>query len=145
MAKQRSCEYHFLKSFVMTQLGEMNLRSTDCQANALTITPLHRFLCSRTSLRPSSTRKPSLTLLTVDHSVRESMKEAFSSTGNAAAGIKRMLTDQKFLFWLESFSKLITHVEILFAQLQSRGASSISVKHALSAFESTLQRVRKKI
>ena len=34
--KQGSCEYHFIKSFSMTQLEEMNPRSTDCKADALT-------------------------------------------------------------------------------------------------------------
>ena len=38
-AKQGNCKYHFLKSFGMTRLGEMNPRSTDCEANALTTTP----------------------------------------------------------------------------------------------------------
>ena len=38
-AKQGSCEYHFLKSFGMTRVGEMNPRSTDCSV----IAPVTKF------------------------------------------------------------------------------------------------------
>ena len=37
--KQGSCEYHFLKSFGLTRHGDLNPRSTDCEADALTTTP----------------------------------------------------------------------------------------------------------
>ena len=40
-AKQGSCEYHFLKSFGMNRL-ENESRSTECEADAQTITPLSR-------------------------------------------------------------------------------------------------------
>ena len=43
-SKQRSCEYHFLKSFGMIRLGKMNPRSTDYKADALTTTPSQRFI-----------------------------------------------------------------------------------------------------
>ena len=38
-ANQGSCKYYFLKSFGMTRLGEMNPKTTDCEADALTTTP----------------------------------------------------------------------------------------------------------
>ena len=42
-AKQRSCEYHFLKSWY-DSTREMNPRSTDCNADALTTIPSRRYL-----------------------------------------------------------------------------------------------------
>ena len=39
-AKLEGCEYHFLKSFGVTRLGEMNSRSIECEADALTTTLL---------------------------------------------------------------------------------------------------------
>ena len=41
-AKQRSCEYHFLKSFGITRQGELKPRSTDCEADTPTTTPSRR-------------------------------------------------------------------------------------------------------
>ena len=41
-AKQGSCEYHFFKVFWYDSTREMNPRSTDCDADALTTTPSRR-------------------------------------------------------------------------------------------------------
>ena len=37
-AKRGSCENHFLKCFSMTQLGKMNTKFTNCEADAQTTT-----------------------------------------------------------------------------------------------------------
>ena len=63
-------------------------------------------------------------------------------TGSAAAGIKRMLTDSDFNFWLTFFSKVMPLVEIMFSQLQSRSVDACKVKSALKSFTSSIQELR---
>ena len=63
-------------------------------------------------------------------------------TGSAAAGIKRMLTDSDFNFWLTFFSKVMPLVEIMFSQLQSRSEDACKAKSALKRFTSPIQELR---
>jgi len=63
-------------------------------------------------------------------------------TGFAAAGIKRVLNDFEFEFWLQFFSKLMHHVDILFSQLQSRNIDSAKVNDFLKAFNCSIQKLR---
>lgn len=50
---------------------------------------------------------------------------------NQATAIKRMLEDQKFIFWLTFFHYLMPHFDILFSQLQKRGTDPVEVKIAI--------------
>ena len=63
-------------------------------------------------------------------------------TGSAAAGIKRMLNDSDFSFWLTFFSKVMPLVEIMFSQLQSRSVDECQAKSALKIFTSSIQELR---
>ena len=54
--------------------------------------------------------------------LEESLSE---STRNGASGIKRMLKDVDFLFWLNFFNKVMPHVDILFGQLQSTSIDAV--------------------
>ena len=73
-----------------------------------------------------------------------SILEASSSrdTGYAAAGIKRIVSDPEFEFWLEFFSKSMPHVDILFLQFQSRNIDATKASASLKAFNSSVQKVR---
>ena len=70
--------------------------------------------------------------------------EASSSkdTGSAAGGIKRLLRNPDFLFWLEFFSKIMPHVDILYNQIQARGIDSFKASKAVQAFKSSVQVAR---
>ena len=63
-------------------------------------------------------------------------------TGSAASGIKRMLLDSNFLFWLEFFYKVMPRVDILFAQLQSSSVDAVRAASHLTAFSGAIQQVR---
>ena len=101
--------------------------------------------------RPSSTRWnfKSRTVNQV-HELKENIiecctkLEASSSrdTGSAAGGIKRLLRDPDFLFWLEFFSKIMPHVDILYNQIQARGIDSFKASKAVQAFKSSVQVAR---
>lgn len=63
-------------------------------------------------------------------------------TGLAAAGLKRILKDPEFNFWLVFFSKVMPHVDILYSQLQSRNIDAVKANNALNAFSSAVQSIR---
>ena len=58
--KHGSCEYQFLKSFVVARQGNER-RSTDCKADALTTTPSLLPLHHHCSIKRCTTRKPQCT------------------------------------------------------------------------------------
>ncbi|XP_026818984.1 uncharacterized protein LOC113557616 [Rhopalosiphum maidis] len=62
---------------------------------------------------------------------------------NQACAIRRMLNDEKFIFWLNVFHCLMPHVDILYNQLQNRKIDSIEVKNAISRFEENIQKERR--
>ena len=53
-----------------------------------------------------------------------------------------MLLDSNFLFWLEFFYKVMPHVDILFAQLQSSSVDAVRAASHLTAFSGAIQQVR---
>ena len=63
-------------------------------------------------------------------------------TGSAAAGIKRILSDPEFQFWLDFFSKVMPHVDVMFSQLQSRNINAVKANTSLTAFASSVQKLR---
>ena len=64
------------------------------------------------------------------------------STGSGAVGIKRSLTDPDFDFWLNFFSKLMSHVDILYNQFQSRNIDPVKADRDISCFTSAIQKIR---
>ena len=69
-------------------------------------------------------------------------KSQSKETGLAAAGIKRMLCDQEFIFWLEFYSKIMPQVEILFAQFQSRSIEPTTARNFVTNFTSAIKKVK---
>ncbi|KAK7085275.1 hypothetical protein SK128_023503 [Halocaridina rubra] len=63
-------------------------------------------------------------------------------TGSAAAGIKRVLSDPEFEFWLEFISKVMPHVDIMVSLLQSRNSNAVKGNASLTAFASSVQKFR---
>ena len=63
------------------------------------------------------------------------------STGNGASGIKRMLNDTDFLFWLDFFNKVMPHIDILYGQLQSVATNAAKANTDLAAFTASIQKI----
>ncbi|XP_042222708.1 zinc finger MYM-type protein 1-like [Homarus americanus] len=101
--------------------------------------------------RPSATRWnfKSRTVNAV-HEMKDALIECCSTleasnsreTGSAAAGIKRIVNDPEFEFWLEFFSKVMPHVDIMFSQLQSRNIDAAKANASLKVFNSAVQKLR---
>ncbi|KAG0729553.1 Zinc finger MYM-type protein 1 [Chionoecetes opilio] len=101
--------------------------------------------------RPSATRWnfESRTVNAV-HAMKDALLECCSTleashsrdTGSAAASIKRLVNDPEFEFWLEFFSKVMPHVDILFSQLQSNTIDAAKANASLKVFNSAVQKLR---
>ena len=101
--------------------------------------------------RPSATRwNFKSRAVNAVHEMKEKIIECCSTlevsnsmeTGYAAAGIKRTLNDPEFEFWLEFFSKVMPHVDIMFSQLQARNIDAAKANANLKVFNSTIQKIR---
>lgn len=64
------------------------------------------------------------------------------STVRKAVGLKNMLKDPDFLYWLYFFNKIMPNCDILFNQLQSRDIDSIKMQKCISSFKQSIQNVR---
>lgn len=67
------------------------------------------------------------------------------STVQAAAGILRMLNDQDFNFWLEFSHHIMSHVDILYNQLQHHNANSSSIYNAVNKFLEAIMNERNRL
>ena len=63
-------------------------------------------------------------------------------TVRKAVGLKGLLHDDDFLFWLEFFNKVMPHCSILFNELQQRAVDSVRTRKYVSDFQSSIQRIR---
>ena len=59
-----------------------------------------------------------------------------------ATGIKRMLNDPEFIFWLNFFNKIMPHVNILYNQFQKRTFDAVWAKKCLNSFDTQIQIIR---
>lgn len=81
---------------------------------------------------------------------KESLIECFkelqqsrqSTTVQQASGLLRMLEDETFLFWLHFFHRVMPHVDILYAQMQSRNMESVAMYRALDEFYRCINNIR---
>jgi hypothetical protein len=56
-----------------------------------------------------------------------------------------MLNDKNFLFWLSLFHRIMPHVDLLYDQLQSRNAHSMTVYSALGNVYNAVSTIRNEI
>ena len=76
------------------------------------------------------------------YELREELKECFSQlstscsfeTVSAAIGLKRMMKDPDFSFWLKFFSQVMPHVDIFYSQIQARNIDAVQVAECVSNF-----------
>ena len=81
---------------------------------------------------------------------KESLKECLlelekmpnNKTCHGAAGLRRYLEDEEFLYWLTFFSKIMPHVDILYNQLQARSIDPIKARNAVTHFTAAVKQIR---
>ena len=104
--------------------------------------------------RPSSTRWNfwSRTVNSV-HEIKSEIIQCCSNletsptqeTGFVATGIKNILQNLSFEYWLNLFAKIMPHVKILFHQMQSRQINAVFARNCVKNFEIQINKIRNNI
>ena len=84
------------------------------------------------------------------YELQEELIECFSQLAisrsteivSAAVGLKRMMKDPQFLFWLKFFSSVMPHVDIVYRQIQARNIDAVRMNQCVSSFEASVQKIR---
>ena len=66
-------------------------------------------------------------------------------TGCVTAGIKHTLENPDFEFWLDFFAKITPHVDLLYAQMQSRLMNSVFANAPIINFNTLIKKMRDEI
>ena len=66
-------------------------------------------------------------------------------TGFVTTGIKNILQNPSFEYWLNLFAKIMPHVEILFHQMQSRQIKAVFARNYVKNFEIQINKIRNNI
>jgi cell division protein FtsB len=69
-------------------------------------------------------------------------KSANKVTLTEASGLRRILSDPEFIFWLHVFHKILIHVDILYQQLQARNKDSSQLRSDIDKFEQEIAKER---
>src|SRR5215469_2661102 len=84
---------------------------------------------------------------------KEEIKECFqfilndenfqdTNTTTFAYAYIKMFDDSKFIFWLNFFNRIMTHVDILYGQLQNRRTEPSTIKTHIETFEKQILNIR---
>ena len=84
------------------------------------------------------------------YELREELEEYFSTlatsnsteTVSAAIGLKRMMNDPEFLFWLKFFSKIMPLIDVFYNQVQARNIDALQVSGFVTTLKANIQKVR---
>lgn len=68
-----------------------------------------------------------------------------TKTINEATGLLNYLHNGEFLFWLDTFHRIMPHIDVLCCQLQKRTATGPFIKTSLAAFETEITKIRSEI
>ena len=61
-------------------------------------------------------------------------KSLQAKTINQATGIKMLLEDTDFIFWLNIFHKIMPHVDCLYSSVQARKTDPVQVNNSVTLF-----------
>ena len=67
---------------------------------------------------------------------------SYKDTVQKATGIKRMLNDPEFIFWLTFFHKIMPHVNIMYKQFQQRTFDAYKAQATLRIFNGHIEKIR---
>jgi len=65
-----------------------------------------------------------------------------NSTINQATGLKRLLTDATFIFWLTIFHKIMPHVDCLYNAVQAKNIDAVQIKKSINCFNREISKIR---
>ncbi|KAL4126426.1 hypothetical protein QTP88_010648 [Uroleucon formosanum] len=65
-----------------------------------------------------------------------------AKTINQATGIKRLLEDSDFIFWLNIFHKIMPHVDCLYSSVQARKTDPVQVNNSVTLFINEINKIR---
>ncbi|XP_025413812.1 uncharacterized protein LOC112685954 [Sipha flava] len=65
-----------------------------------------------------------------------------SSSINQATGLKLLLKDTSFIFWLNCFHKIMPHVDCLYNAVQARNTDPVQVQDSVRKFKIEIQKIR---
>jgi len=65
-----------------------------------------------------------------------------AKTINQATGIKRLLEDTDFIFWLNIFHKIMSHVDCLYSSVQARKTDPVQVNNSVKLFIGEINKIR---
>lgn len=72
-------------------------------------------------------------------------EESNAITSKEARGLRRILEDQNFTFWLTVFHYIMPHVDVLYNNLQKKNMDPTEAQKAIHVFEQSINNVRNKI
>nr|CAI5833553.1 unnamed protein product [Callosobruchus analis] len=67
------------------------------------------------------------------------------SVCSTASSIRRILQDQKFIFWLTFFHRIMPQVDVLFNELQKRKINPVEINQKIQSFEQNIMTIRNSI
>jgi hypothetical protein len=65
-----------------------------------------------------------------------------SSSINQTTGLKLLLKDTSFIFWLNCFHKIMPHVDCLYNAVQARNTDPVQVQDSVRKFKIEIQKIR---
>lgn len=65
-----------------------------------------------------------------------------TKTINQATGIKRLLQDSDFIFWLNIFHNIMPHVDCLYNSVQARNTDPVQINHSVKSFINEIDKIR---
>lgn len=65
-----------------------------------------------------------------------------SSSINQATGLKLLLQDSNFIFWLNCFHKIMPHVDCLYNAVQAKNTDPVQVQDSVIKFKIEIKKIR---
>lgn len=84
-------------------------------------------------------------LIQVMDVIQNSDDITLQATISQASAHERLLRDEKFIFWLSLFQKIMPHVDVLFNQLQQKISDPTRIKSSVKLFKDQIQKIRNDI
>ena len=72
----------------------------------------------------------------------QTSEDSSTESINRATGFLLYLYNDSFLFWLELFSKIMPHVDVLYKQMQARSLSAVKIRDCISSFKTVVNEIR---
>lgn len=61
---------------------------------------------------------------------------------NHATGIKRLLSDENFIFWVTIFHNIMPHIDCLYNSVQSKNTEPVQINNSVNIFIKEIKKIR---